>query len=565
MAALSVLSCHSGEPTAPLALGPRRLPADSQPRLTITLPTGAVMTTGTTERIGITAVNIKPQSCLITGSAWLRLAAGADSNAVWTIAPSTSGNAELITTCRDFRNQVVSEFDSLRVEKKPTVTPDISGTVPVDVGDSIDVSYDSTDTKKIDVACKSCDPFATMTRVGPNTLRLFANKVPKDTTHRGICFTVHGLDGRYVQQECVTVAIMAAQAALYSVPQAIRQSEVLSLHTIPVATYDNTGQSNHPDIMRVPAKWSAGACWMVYTPYAGSNGFLENPSLATSPDCEHWKPAPGVQAPLIEKPVDGYNSDPELMYDAARGCLGVVFRQVYTTNTVNITSTCDGTTWSTQRRLFSASNHSAVSPTVTLGPDGFNRIWYVDAGGAGCTSQTNVVKMRVATSDTAALGGVQFGPEVRVDLAQPGYVIWHLKIRYVPEKKEYWAMYAAFPLTTGIGNCMADDLYLATSADGVHWKTFPAPILNHLDRRFKFTSLYRASFLYDAATDHLRTIVSGLESSAWGQYGMIHNYTALVNALNSSSTVAAAQLVPSSKLVRPPDKGVKSVIMEDRP
>jgi hypothetical protein len=77
--------------------------------------------------------------------------------------------------------------------------------------------------------------------------------------------------------------------------------------------------------------------------------------------------------------------------------------------------------------------------------------------------------------------------------------------------------------------------------------------------------MYRASFLYDANTDQLRTIVSGLESSNWGEYGVVHSYKALVSALNSTYTVAASQLVPSSKLVRKPDVGVKKMIMEDRP
>ena len=340
---------------------------------------------------------------------------------------------------------------------------------------------------------------------------------------------------------------------------------MVPLHTIPVATYDSSGQSTHPDFMRVSAPWSGGACWMSFTPYFGSNGALENPSLATSSDCEHWAPAPGVPAPLVAKPANGYNSDPELMYDATRGCLGVVFRQVTTVNSINITYSCDGTTFTPMRTLFTAPNHSAISPTITKGPDGFNRIFYVDAGTPGCTAESSVIKMRVATTDTAAVGTIKFGAEVAVDLAQPGYVIWHIKVRYGPELQQYVAMYAAFPQTTGIGDCTNDDLYVATSADGAHWKSYAVPVLDHLDKRFKFTSLYRASFQYDAITGQLHTIVSALTGSAWGQFGVTHNFPALLTALNSSATVAASQLVPSQLLVRKPDLGVKKVIMEDHP
>jgi hypothetical protein len=255
-----------------------------------------------------------------------------------------------------------------------------------------------------------------------------------------------------------------------------------------------------------------------------------------------------------------------LMYDGKRGCLGVIFRQVIGKNIINITTTCDGQTFSATRQLFTAPNHSAVSPTATQGPDGINRIWYVDAGVAGCISQTNVVKMRIATSASAGLDSIQFGSEVLTDLAQPGYVIWHMKVRYVAALKQYIAMYAAFPQTTGIGDCTNDDLFIATSTDGLHWTTYSAPVLNHLDKRFSLESLYRASFVYDAGTDQLRTIVSALDTkSNWGQYGVVHGYSALVNALNSSWTVAAAQLVPPPNLVRKQLPGVKKVIMEDRP
>src|SRR5471030_861547 len=490
MTAFAVLSCTSGESTAPPSKITPAFPADSQPHLAMILPPSQTMTAGTTEKITISAVMVRPQSCTIAAEAWLGLKAGADSNSVWTVSPTTSGTAILYTACADFRSGSATRTDTITVYKKPQVIPDISGIVPVDVGDSIDVSYDSTDAPRIEVACNNCATYAKLTRVSENTMRFFAQAVPPDTTHRGICFTAHGLDGRYEQHLCVIVSIGPAQVALYSVPTAIRASELVPLHTIPVATYDSTGQSTHPDFMRVNASWAGGACYLVYTPYFGSNGLVENPSLATSADCEHFTPVAGVKAPLVDKPDNGYNSDPELMYDAKAGCLGVIFRQVIAKNIVNITSTCDGTTFSAARALFSAPNHSAVSPTIALGPDGVNRILYVDAGKVGCTNQTNIVKLRAATTDTAGLGTIKFGDEVATDLVQPGYAIWHMKVRYVDALKQYIALYAAFPQTTGIGDCTNDDLFMATSADAIHWTTYATPVLNHLDKRFKFTSLY---------------------------------------------------------------------------
>ncbi len=557
-----VLSCQSGESTAPVKV--TALPADSVPKLSVNLPLNQVMTAGTTEQIAITAANVKPHSCSVTGAAWLGLKAGADSNSTWNVSPTASGIAVLFTSCADFRGAALTHSDTLTVFNLPTVTPDISGTVPVDLGDSVDISYDSTDTRAITIACTGCAPSGVVARVGANTVRFYGQKTMIDTVHRAICFTVHGMDGRYTQSQCVGVAVMGAEAALYSVPMAIRTAESVPLHTIPVATYDNTGQSTHPDFMRINASWST-ACWMAYTPYANSNGGVENPSLATSPDCEHFTPAAGVKAPLIDEPANGYNSDPELMYDAPRGCLGVVFRQVYTLNNILLTRSCNGVTWTTPRVLFTAPNHSAISPTVAAGPDGLNRVWYVDAGPAGCTSQTNVVKMRTATP-TASLDSLQFGAEVITDLVQPGYVIWHMKVRYVAEKKMYLAMYVAFPMTTGQGQCTNNDLFLATSADGTHWHSFQIPMLDHLDARFTFLTLYRASFVYNAATDRLRTIVSGQERyTGWGQFGVMHDFSALMSALNSSVTATASQLIAPRSIVRKAVVGPRQVIVEDKP
>ncbi|MFI5232042.1 MAG: hypothetical protein ACHQSE_05960 [Gemmatimonadales bacterium] len=527
---------------------------------------GPTMTAGVATPIRLATVNVLPQSCVVTGPWWMMLTASQDADSAWNAAPTQTGIAPLVIACKDPNHHFLMVYDTVQVFAMPTVTPDMAGSVPVGVGDSVDVTYDSTDTHTIDVACVNCAAVGALARVGPNTVRFYAQQIAADGLRRSICFTVHGFDGHYTQQQCVGVVVMGGQVALYSVPQAVRQAEVVPLHSVPVATYDHTGQSTHPDFMRIGAAWSGGACWMVYTPYAYSDGNVENPSLARSSDCEHWTPAPGVRAPLFDRPSDGYNSDPEFMYDSLGGCLGVVFRRVESGNNIVMSQSCDGVTWPTPRLLFAAPNHRAVSPTIASGPDGRARVWYVDAGSSGCSSVSNVVRMRMANPTLSnSLDSVQFGTEVATDLVQPGYVIWHIKIRYIAEKNLYLAMYAAFPQpATGAGNCATNDLFVATSADGLHWTSYPVPIINKLDRRFNFTTLYRASFAYNPKTDHLRTITSALEDT-WGQYGVTYNFTALMTALQTSTTVAARQLVPSRRLVRKPDAHPRVVKIEDEP
>ena len=559
----AALSCRSDESTSPTKV--TTVPSDSQPSLKVSFPGGPTMTMGAPSPVLLAAVNLRKSSCVVSGPLGMSLNASLNADSAWTATPIATGTAVLVTVCKDLGNNNVTSTDTVTVYTMPTVTPDMAGMVPVGLGDSVDVTYDSTDTRTIDVTCQNCGIVGAITRAGPNTVRFFARTVATDQLHRAICFTVHGMDGHFAQQQCVGVQVMGAQVTLYSVPQAVRMAEVVALHNMPVATYDYSGKSTHPDFMRVNAPWSGGACWLVYTPYPGSNGNLENPSLAKSGDCEHWMPAPGVRAPLFDKPVGGYNSDPELMYDSTAGCLGVVFRQVINENDIVMSKSCDGTTWPAPRPLFSAPDHRAISPTVAAGPDGVNRVWYVDAGPNGCTSDSNVVRMRMANpTHSTSLDSVSFGSEVTTDLVQAGYVIWHIKVRYIPERSMYLAMYAAFPMTGAAGNCATNDLFVATSADGLHWQSFPVPIINKLDRRFNFVTLYRSSFTYNATTDRLRTIASGLEAD-WGQYGVTYNFTALMSALHASTTVAASQLVPSKRLVRAPDARPRVVKIEDQP
>ncbi len=555
-------SCQGSDATRATAVLPA-LTQDSVAHVVLNLPAGGAMTIGTPERLTIDAVNVKP-GCAIAGPAWLGLV-GPDLSGGWTVTPTIPGSVDVHALCQDFRGALIDVPGTIIIYPTPAVLPDISGPVPVAQSDSVDVRYDSTAAQSVTVSCVNCGTAASIARIAGNAIRFYARQYMADTVKRSVCFVAHGLDGRATQQVCVVTTLRPKAGPLLSIPDAVRHAEVVSLHATPVATYDNTGESTHPDMLRVPAAWAMGSCMMVFTPYAGSNGLLENPSLAVSPDCEHWVPAPGVKAPLIDRPANGYNSDPDFMYDARTGCLGVMYREVMSTNNINLSTSCDGTTWTAPRQLFAAPNHQAVSPTSTVGPDGRQRIWVVDAGSAGCSATSTTVRMRVATSDTLSLAGMTFADPVPVDLAQPGYVIWHIKVRYIPEKHEDWALHAAFPHTTGIGDCTDDDVFFATSSDGSHWRSYPVPLLNHLDARFNYTTLYRGTFLYDAQRDELQTVVSAIESGKWGQFGVVHKYSTLSNALNMSWTASAASLTPSAALVRRPDPNRKRLVIEDHP
>jgi hypothetical protein len=319
-----------------------------------------------------------------------------------------------------------------------------------------------------------------------------------------------------------------------AIMDSLRATETVALHVVPITTYDGSGQSVHPDVICFEKPWSGWKCWMALTPYANTND--ENPSLYVSQDGEHWQPAPGVNAPLIGSPAGGYNSDPEWVFDKGNSCLSLVYREVVNDNAIKATESCDGITWSEPHLLFSLPDHQAISPSITVGPDGLKHVLYVDAGAVGCGARSTKLMTHVVTDSLFLSDSL---PSETLNLVQPGYIIWHIKWRFIPEKQEWWALYAAYPVSTF--GCVHNDLFLAVSRDMHNWTTFPAPVSSRLETRFNFESMYRATFLYWAKSDKLQIITSALESDlGWGEFSTTYDYANLLAALTLSSQVSSA-------------------------
>jgi len=75
------------------------------------------------------------------------------------------------------------------------------------------------------------------------------------------------------------------------------------------------------------------------------------------------------------------------------------------------------------------------------------------------------------------------------DMAQSGYFIWHINVKWVPSKQEFWTVAAAFAQGT---NCNNTVLFLLRSRDGLHWTSYSQIALNTgttWDRReiYRFT------------------------------------------------------------------------------
>jgi hypothetical protein len=309
------------------------------------------------------------------------------------------------------------------------------------------------------------------------------------------------------------------------------------LASLPLSTYDGSGQAVHPDVALFPDGWHGAHYWMTATPYPYGNAMYENPSLFTSDDGLTLTSAPGVSKPLIRAlQYPDYNSDPDLVYDAQRDELVMSYRVVTGgKNVIYVTASSDGQNWSKPRIAFDEPNHSAVSQTIVPAYHAVPALaWAVDAGPDGCNSTATHVSIRRARNLDDPIERTRWMPPIATDMAVPGYLIWHLKVRYVVPKKEFWALIVAYP--NDGRSCGSDDLFLAHSKDGVHWETYPQSLLRHEDREWTSGALYRGTFLYDAQRDQLALWFSARDDQNEWHLGFVRmDYAPLLARLSSLS------------------------------
>ena len=311
-----------------------------------------------------------------------------------------------------------------------------------------------------------------------------------------------------------------------------------TLMTVP--TYDGSGQSVHPDVVAFDQPWHGARYWMTMTPYPQSNQTLENPSILTSDDGSAVSVPDGLRNPVVRAPrrSKDYNSDPELLYDQTNDRLVLFYRLVANgRNTLHVSTSQDGLTWSPARTPLWEPSHRAVSPTIAPRYNAQSRMWYVNAGKAGCSAKATSVMTRRAMDPTGDVVDTHWNRPILTDLKIPGYVIWHIKARWVPEKSEYWMLLSGFP-EHGDG-CHTDDLFFSRSSDGVHWTTYSEPIIRHGDQDWTATAVYRSTFLYDAATDELRLWISARGTDGAWRVGFARaRFTAMMAALETGTGIS---------------------------
>ncbi len=320
---------------------------------------------------------------------------------------------------------------------------------------------------------------------------------------------------------------------------------------IPPDAFSQASDAVHPDVACAPEVWNGSRCWATYTPYAGSNAMVENPSFLMARTEAQWATPPGVTNPVVPSPAGGgYNSDPDQAFDPGTNRLVTFYREVSGGfNKIYVMSTGDGRQWTVPQLAFKEPNHNAVSPAVVIGADRVARMWYVETGGGCGTSQSRVHLRTAQPTPDQTFEDAAWSPASDVDLVQPGSVIWHMDVIALPRRHGYLALMASY----APGNdCASDDVWLAISHNGTSWRTFPVPVIWRGMARAKQLGIrtwYRSTMRYDADTDTLHIWPSALTmANKWGVYHAAVNLSDLMRALLAaklSDRPAAALRMPS--------------------
>ena len=195
----------------------------------------------------------------------------------------------------------------------------------------------------------------------------------------------------------------------------------------------------------------------------------------------------------------GYLSDPELTYDPTADELRLYYREVvqfrrghkkprHQADVVYLTRSSDGSHWSVPKAVVSDVGRFVVSPAVARRAEGDWSMWSVDAGRAGCNARDTRILLRRSTD------GITWSLPSTASFVQPGFIPWHLDVQFVPQLNEYWALVAAYPRGSG---CTASSLFLATSTDGVKWKTYASPVLARGALPQFSANVYRSTFAFE--------------------------------------------------------------------
>lgn len=262
-------------------------------------------------------------------------------------------------------------------------------------------------------------------------------------------------------------------------------------------TPDGTGSGLHPDVIDfyqvLGRKWHGWRYWMAFTPYFNTNDDLENPCILVSDDGQTWQVPDGLTNPVYPWPGGSqYNSDTDLTYDSSTDELVLVYRGGSLQPRVARSS--DGVTWPTTATpiTYSGGGGEILSPCFVRVGDS----WIMYAVGGAPGSRT---VRRWTSSDALTWSGPTETTGITGMVAEP----WHLDV--ILHGGRFFML---------VDTYAPDELYAATSADGLAWTLNPIPVISPLltwDRDW----IYRATLQPHESGDRFRVWYSARGDASW--------------------------------------------------
>jgi hypothetical protein len=320
---------------------------------------------------------------------------------------------------------------------------------------------------------------------------------------------------------------------------------VTNVHALPIVTYDGSGQAVHPDFVRLPASWSGDPFRLVATPYPGGDAAFENPSLYTGSTGTAWSVPAGVTNPLERPVLGGYLSDPDMLYDPDANEIRIYYRRVTSDNEIWMIRSANGVVWTVPVLTVHAPNHLIISPTIVRRSSTEWLMWSVNAGVIGCGASTTKVELRRSTD------GIVWSEPQTAALSDPDGFPWHIDVEWIPSRNEYWAVY---PVKVA-GGCTTDRLRFASSADGLHWTSYPAPVLLKGASDELRDVVYRSTLDFDADAGVVTLWYSGAKYDrgiySWHLAWERMSPTQLLDRVSTAQSIAARS-APAMRTGVPP-------------
>ena len=310
-----------------------------------------------------------------------------------------------------------------------------------------------------------------------------------------------------------------------------------------IPTYEGSRQVVHPDYA-----FAAGSVphhHLAITPYPYGDASHENPSHFVGERGDRFALPAGGPNPVV-RPKAGYLSDPDVVYLDATGELWMYYREVTSSNIIQLVRTTDGSQWSAPQEVVRAPNHQIVSPTVVRRGDGDWLMWAVNAGERGCSAPATSVDVRRSAD------GLHWSAPEPVNL--PGPFPWHIEVQWIPSRGEFWAVYNV----KSPDDCATAALYLATSPDGVTWTVLDQPVLTRGRIPELNDIVYRSTFQYDPIADAITFWYSG---ATFSQHERKYVWGAAVERRLRTDVFAPAAAVRAG----PPDWGEPPVKLYEGP